>query len=209
MSGKKIGAFGVMCGVVLSLSAGLATAAPVLDQESPVVDGFGFNAGSSLGSWQQGVTVGITGQLTRIELYARNAGTTPLYINAGAPWQSDASEFATTFVAPGAGWAGVDTSAAGLFFNAGDQFVIGVGGTASGLWLEGSHVPPAGAYAAGELWVWFVGDTPAVHSSGEKDLAFRTYVDSGSSPTVPAPAGILLGTLGTGLVGWLRRRRSL
>ncbi|MEN6423939.1 MAG: hypothetical protein ABFE13_01145 [Phycisphaerales bacterium] len=33
--------------------------------------------------------------------------------------------------------------------------------------------------------------------------------DRCAGPTVPAPAGILLGTLGTGLVGWLRRRRSL
>ncbi|MEN6424334.1 MAG: hypothetical protein ABFE13_03155 [Phycisphaerales bacterium] len=204
MSSRKIGAFGVMCGIVLSLSAGFVTAAPVLDQESPSAGSL-LAAGSSDWLWQQGVTVGITGQLVQIELYAANAGTTPLYINAGTPWQSDPSEFTTTFESTGEGWVAVDVSAAGLFYNAGDQFVIGVGGTRTGLLLGGND----GIYAGGELWRWNIDDSdPELCWDGEVDLAFRTYVDTGDNPTVPAPAAIVLGVLGTGLTGWLRRRRS-
>lgn len=214
MSSGKIAVFGIM----LCLSAGLATAAPVLDQESPALD-YGFVAGSDQWLFQQGVTVGITGQLVRIELYAFNAGTTPLYINAGAPWQGYPSDFATTFVAEGEGWVGTDVSAAGLFFNAGDQFVIGVGAllepdVASLLQLAGSNESPDGGYAAGVLWSANIDDDePELgwRSDGEEDLAFRTYVDTGDNPTptVPAPAAVVLAVLGTGLTGWLRRRRSL
>jgi len=190
------------CVLISGSVGGIASAVPALDQESPnTTTSFYVNRPSLV--WQQEVVVGMTGQLTQIQLYASLTGTTPLHINSGNAWQSDASEFSTLFTANAQGWVTVDTSAAGLFFNAGDTFVIGVGGADGHLWVGGSTAPPSGAYAAGDLWL---NGSPY---PGGCDIAFRTYVDVSGAPAVPAPAALILGGLGTGLVGWLRRRRSL
>ncbi len=208
MNGRNISALAVVCGIVLSVSAGLATATPVLDQESPY---WGIRITvSPYFILQQEVAVGIAGQLSRIELYTQNAGTTPVFINSGSPWQSDASEFSTLLTSAGEGWVTIDTSSAGLFFNAGDKFVIGVGGSGSDWLGMGANVAsPNGGYPAGRPWAQ---DPEGIgRYAREYDLAFRTYVGSPDGPAaaVPAPAAFALSALGAGLVGWFRRRRTL
>ena len=188
----------VMVGLVVgSLCAGSATAAMVLDQESPYQNAT-FNVGVASLLWQQEVVVGITGTLARVELYTAHAGTTPFSINAGAPWQIDAGDFAAGFTGAAPGWTGVDTSAASLFFNAGDHFVIAVGGTSSELWLAGRYDLPAGGYPAGACWL-----NGEPHNDGGWDIGFRTYVEPAA---VPVPAAFLMGLLGLGTAGWRLRR---
>ena len=93
MSGRRIGVVVLLWCVLGTLACGIATAAPVLDQESLAL-GESFPADYTGVYWQQGVTVGAAGLLTRVDLYITQPGDFwDLAIWRGAPWRSGFPDF--------------------------------------------------------------------------------------------------------------------
>jgi len=88
-----------------------------------------------------------------------------------------------------------------------------------------SYVSAGGNYwgtftdtVGGETWTsttfsGLPGKTLLITATGQAWSGFATYgqlgIDWISATPIPAPGAVLLGSIGAGLVGWLRRRRSL
>jgi len=73
----------LLSAVVLAF-AGPAFATLVVDQSSPYADNAVFSA-SVYSTSQQGVTVGLPGQLMQVDVYIEWPGSGELFINAGDP----------------------------------------------------------------------------------------------------------------------------
>jgi hypothetical protein len=205
---KRVTRYLLVCVVVLSLMGALAPvawAAPTLDQTSPMGGGSCIPLSGVL--LQQEVTAGVTGLLTSFDLYMYQPGAATVTINTGSPWQTDAAEFSASLISIGTGWYSFNTSSAGIYLGSGDPFVIGLSG-GSGIVAAGLYVSSSvDGYPEGVLWV---NEMSTSAFSLFMDLTFKTFMEATAAPSaVPVPGVVLLGLLGTGLVGVLRRRRSL
>jgi len=226
MMSRKTALSGYVAAGVLTLGmVANAHAVQMIDQAfiSPANDVFELNS-SAFTHFQQGITAGMTGQLSRVDIFSAGAsgpgagvGTPPdkevvfTVSLGGFPWQ-DTSDFQTSlYFAANAGpeTISIDLSGESLFVTTGQMFAIGLQTSGSNAIIPGfTGSRGSSPYDRGELWFDMPGlSAPMPWPEAATDLNFVTYV--GLSMQVPEPSGLILLFAGlSGLLGFAAIRRA-
>ena len=202
----------VVCAVVAFIGSS-AWASPVLDQHQEDQD-YCYAVGDSA-MMAQTFTAGLTGILDHIEI----GNTTGIFYapmappvveirdtQGGQPGSTVLGSVTLSTPLPTSSWTlPIDFLSQNISVAAGQMYSIVLWASGqSGSVSVGAMVDPT-SYPAGALWANDDGTWRLLSDVGVGDMQFRTYVE----PVVPAPGALLLGSLGTGLIAWLRRRRTL
>jgi hypothetical protein len=150
---------------------------PILDQYNTDTLSSSLNGGSGAYEWQQGVTAGITGQLSRLALYVVLApdigetASTQISVSVGPPWRAGAPAWMTVTAPVVSGWNSFDLSKAKIFVTAGDEYVIGIHGQSASNFNPAFGISYGDQYVGGDLFL-----NGSTAGSEGNDLLFRTYV---------------------------------
>jgi hypothetical protein len=191
---------------ILFVAPRRSAASPILDQSQTLsVAATGCTSGGGTATCGQSFTVGLTGQLTSIDVYLRVVDGTleaGLYTTSGAPPTLLQSSPMPAFTVPN-----FYTFPFSLNVSTGETLFFGITVDALG---EGVSFAAANSnvYAGGAFGLFSPGGALGF---GGDDAVFKTFVDTDVQSAVPEPATLSL--LGLGLGGtavrrWRQRRAS-
>lgn len=208
----------IAIGMLFALIPAAANAAPVIDQQNTVPLG-SFAAGEEQA---QTFTVGLTGQLTSIDIFLRGEIIAPGPVFSGDPLtvrllptvggapDNDVSNALGTVVVAGSSlptvhaFHNIDFSSFNINVTAGDELAWQIIGNYSAPIATGDTYTGGSRYCRGTE---FACTTPNWLQLSGQDFGFRTYVDTGAT-AVPAPGAVAILGLALAGVGLARRRHA-
>jgi len=199
----------IIFGITALPIANSCLAAPTLDQ-----------------SFETGIQLGVCGQpdsAIHVKVQKKTSANLDLVIDVrdtvgGSPTEDDGAVLATTTITASSlpidtsTWIEFNVASAGINVEVGDVLAIilrvpDATTNANYFWLSGFSNPYTGGQRWGRGSTLGTSWNGTYANFGDTDMDFRTFVES--DQVIPAPGAILLGSIGVGLVGLLRRRRTI